>query len=478
MIHDPAEVVVYHRPIVGQGEFTALTTTYDSGAQKLQATTTQLGEFIFGYPDVAETPYVPAIVGPPDGSEVNQASPVSLAWSPQGLVGSFDLQVATDAGFASLVVDTNDIGSNNFTLTNLASNTDYFWRVRAVNQGGTSDWATASFTTVPPVLELTYPAGGEVWQRFQVVTIRWNDNLSENVALDLYKGGVSNRTFASSIASSGSYTWTVGQLVAFPPGSDYTIKIRSRTDPNLFDFSEPFSIVQPVVVTTVPTGLGVRVDGTNYAAPASFAWTPDSSHNIETDSPQVSGDGHSRYLFTAWNDGGAQSHSITAIMTGATNTATFSTNYLLDVTATPTEAGTVTADPTGPWYDVGQLVSLTANPNAGYMLYDWEGVAIEMGTTAQLTMNGYKAVQAKFMPVSGVPVINAASFTRLPDGRVQFNLTAGAGVATQATVWGATTLSPADWQILGTVPLTAGSGVFIEDPAPTSPERFYRVSLP
>jgi hypothetical protein len=77
-----------------------------------------------------------------------------------------------------------------------------------------------------------------------------------------------------------------------------------------------------------------------------------------------------------------------------------------------------------------------------------------------------------------VPIINTASFVRLPDGRVQFNLTAGAGVATQATVWGTTTLSPPDWQILGTVPLTSGSGVFIEDPAPTAPTRFYRVSLP
>jgi hypothetical protein len=259
MIPDPAQLVVYHRPTAGQGEFAALPTTYDVGTQKLRVTTTQLGEFIFGYPDLDETPYVPMIASPADQSDVNQAAPVTLTWIPQGLVGSFDLQVATNAGFANLVLDTNSLGSTSFALENPLPTTEYFWRVRVLNQGGTSDWASASFTTVPPVLELTYPAGGEVWQRFQVVNITWIDNISENVALEMYKGGVLNRTFAGNIASSGSYTWTVGLFQAFPPGSDYTIKIRSTTDPALFDFSEPFSIVEtPTIdaasITRLPDG--------------------------------------------------------------------------------------------------------------------------------------------------------------------------------------------------------------------------------
>ena len=73
-IHDPAQMVVYQRPTPGQGQFSALPTTYDAGTQKLRVTTTQMGEFIFGYPDVAETPYVPVIASPADQSEVNQAA--------------------------------------------------------------------------------------------------------------------------------------------------------------------------------------------------------------------------------------------------------------------------------------------------------------------------------------------------------------------------------------------------------------------
>jgi hypothetical protein len=481
LIHDPTQVSVYQRPTPGQGQFVALPTTYDSGTQKLRVTTTQTGELIFAYPDLSETVYVPAILSPTDQSQVNQAEPIPLAWVPQGFVGSFDLQVATDAAFSNLIVNTNGLGSASFSLQSPPANTQLFWRVRAINQGGTSDWASASFFTVPTVLQITYPAGGEVWQRFQVVTIRWVDNLSENVALDLYLDGISNRTFAANTPSSGSFTWTVAQFSTVPQSTNYTIKIRSTINPALFAFSQPFSIITnltAVTIATAPTSLTVTVDGTNYTAPAVFNWLPTSSHTLAVPSPQVAGDGHSRSVFASWSDGGAQSHSMTIPFSATTNTARFATNYLLDLAITPSGAGTVTPSPAGPWYDLGQAVSLTASTNAGYLFYVWQAVDSQSNNTAQVTMSAYKAVQAQFLPVSGIPLIDTSSFVRLPDGRVQFHLTAGAGVVTQATVSAATTLSPPDWQILGTVPLTNGSGVFIEDPAPTAPVRFYRVSLP
>jgi hypothetical protein len=477
-IHDPARVVVYQRTTPGQGQFAPLSTTYDPGTRKSRVTITQLGEFIFGYPDVAGTPNVPLIVSPADQSEVGLSQSVTLVWSAQGLVGSFDLQVATDSGFTQLVFTTNGLGSSSLTLQSFVPNTQYFWRVRTVNQGGASYWASASFTVVPPRLQLTYPVGGEVWQRFQVVTIRWTDNISENVGLDLYKGGVSNRTFVASTPSSGSYTWTVGQFADIAPGTDYAVRIRSTANPALFDSSDPFSIVRPVTITTVPTGLSLAVDGTNYTAPAAFAWVPDSSHFIEIDSPQLSGDGHTRYLFSSWSDAGAQSHSITAPLAGATNTARFSTNYLLDITVTPPGSAIVGAVPDGPWYEPGEQVSLSAGPATDYLIYDWQGVDTQTNDTAQLTMDGYHAVEVKLIPESGIPIIQTDSFVTLPDGRVQFTLTAGAGLATQATVWGATTLSPPNWKVLATVPLVNGEGVFTDSTASTQVTRFYRVTLP
>jgi hypothetical protein len=347
MIHDPAQVTVYQRATPGQGEFSPLPTTYDAGTQKLRVTTTQLGEFIFGYPDVAETPYVPLILSPAEQSEVNQSQPVTLVWSPRGLVGSFDLQLATDAGFTYLVLNQSGLGTNSSTLQNLLPNAHYFWRVRTVNQGGVSDWASASFTVLPPTIRVNVPAGGEIWQRFQTVTLRWTANISEAVAIDLYKDGVSNQTvIGSSTPNNGAYSWTItGLPKPIPPGSNYTIRVSSTTDRTLFSFSAPFTIftaLTSVTIATDPAGLAVTVDGTNYTAPTRFSWLPSSSHSLDPASPQVAADGQTPLVFASWNDGGPQSHSITVPFSALTNTAAFSaisTNALRCTAVSVTMAG-------------------------------------------------------------------------------------------------------------------------------------------
>src|ERR1039457_2560196 len=153
-----------------------------------------------------------------------------------------------------------------------------------------------------------------------------------------------------------------------------------------------------LTVATTPDGLTVTVDGTNYTAPVTFTWEGGSLHSLDTPSPQVSGDGHSRSSFATWSDGGAKSHSITVLASDTTNTASFATQYLLDIAVTPSGAGTVTNNPLGPWYDAGQLVSLTAKTNTGYRIYFWQGADSAASNTAQVTMNGYHLVQASFIP--------------------------------------------------------------------------------
>jgi len=331
MIHDPNQVVVYQRDTPGQGQFTALPTSYESGTQKLRVIATQLGEFIFAYPDAIGTAHVPLILRPADQSQVGLFQSVTLVWTAEGLVDSFDLQVATDSGFSNLVLNTNGLGTGTLSLQNLQTNAQYFWRVRTVNQGGTSAWASASFTAAPPSIQVTVPAGGEIWQRFQTVTFRWTDNLSETVAIDLYQNGVSNQTVIGSTTSSGAYSWTItGLFQPIPPGSNYTIRVGSTVDRNLFSFSAPFSIISgptSVTIGTDPAGLVVTVDGTNYTAPAQFSWLPSSSHSLGTASPQVAANGDTPFVFASWSDSGPQSHSITVPFSAFTNTARFSTNY-------------------------------------------------------------------------------------------------------------------------------------------------------
>jgi hypothetical protein len=72
------------------------------------------------------------------------------------------------------------------------------------------------------------------------------------------------------------------------------------------------------------------------------------------------------------------------------------------------------------------------------------------------------------------PTFNAGSIVVLPDGSVQFGLTAP-GAAT-ATVWVSTNLTT--WAVLPSGPLINGSEVVTDNAAASFTARFYRLSVP
>jgi hypothetical protein len=85
------------------------------------------------------------------------------------------------------------------------------------------------------MVRVTVPNGGEQWQRGLEVFIRWDDNLSEDVVIELYKGDSLLQTIGTT-PSTGAYQWEVG--LDLEPGSDYSIKVKSSADEALFDMSD------------------------------------------------------------------------------------------------------------------------------------------------------------------------------------------------------------------------------------------------
>ncbi len=84
---------------------------------------------------------------------INTAGDVSLSpqfqWTNDPDAVSYQIQVATDASFTNVVIDSN-VSTNLFqAMTALERDTTYFWRVRAINGCGESEWSMVfSFLTV------------------------------------------------------------------------------------------------------------------------------------------------------------------------------------------------------------------------------------------------------------------------------------------------------------------------------------------
>jgi hypothetical protein len=134
-----------------------------------------------------------------------------------------------------------------------------------------------------------------------------------------------------------------------------------------------------VTIATSPVGLMVVVDGTAATAPQTFTWIAGSQHTLSVMSPQQGGVG-TRYAFSAWSDGGGQTHTVSAPASDTTYSVTFKTQYLLTVTASPPGAGTFSFNPPSPdgYYDAqtqsppSQLVAITPK-GTGYIWHAWSG---------------------------------------------------------------------------------------------------------
>jgi hypothetical protein len=261
----PAGLTVYHREFPGQGLFLPLPMeAYNPVTHQVRSRMDRFGEFIFAYPDVADMPFVPMLIEPESDRgvqaheviaaklaksgvtyAVNQTRPISLSWSPKGMARSYAMQIATDADFTTVVVDESWMTEARYLFTTATPNTTYFYRVNTTNEGGTSEWASGSFATVPPMIQVTVPNGGQAWKRGLSYFVQWDDNLSEDVVLELYKADALVKTIATT-PSTGAYNWAID--LDLQPGCDYSIQVKSSTNAALFDRSDkPFHLDVAVV---------------------------------------------------------------------------------------------------------------------------------------------------------------------------------------------------------------------------------------
>ncbi len=114
---------------------------------------------------VVAAPAAPAPLAPQNGEEA-VPRPVGLSWTPVPGAATFTVQVAVDDTFldAEGIISATTISTGTLEVAGLASETTYFWRVRAANAGGESAWsATWQFTTLvaaPGATVLSLPADG------------------------------------------------------------------------------------------------------------------------------------------------------------------------------------------------------------------------------------------------------------------------------------------------------------------------------
>lgn len=164
----------------------------------------------------------------------------TLVWKSDANADSYRIQVSTGS-FVSTLVDSS-LTDTTLNLANLAYNTAYQWRVKAINSVSESEWTEAwSFTTrVGDVstVELSLPTNNEVLD-FIAPTFAWNKEQNANT----YQLEVSSDNFASTIINE-TLSDTTFSGVNLANGFTYQWRVKatnvySESDWSTFTFEIP-----------------------------------------------------------------------------------------------------------------------------------------------------------------------------------------------------------------------------------------------
>ncbi len=235
-ITNPGDITVYHREFPDQGLFIPLATSYNSVTGVISADFNRVGEYIFTYQDIEHVVYAPLPVRNANGERVNYEETATIEWAPRGFFEDFELEIATDESFTTIILNEDGLISTVFEVDELEINTDYYWRVKTTNEAGTSEWSDIGhFVAANPYVLLNAPNGDEVWARGLEYFIEWESNIEDDLIIGLYKDE-SLLEVIDTVENTHVYLWELSTELDSACG--YYIKLTSIGDGGVYDYSD------------------------------------------------------------------------------------------------------------------------------------------------------------------------------------------------------------------------------------------------
>lgn len=116
----------------------------------------------------------------PENEMINTMPNVTLDWTAVTGIGeiTYHLQLATDDAFTDLVVDQDEINISAYYPEELLFGQQYFWRVKATDDDGSSNWSSASTFTVFAMVEPKEPGDGDDEVPVRAL-FEWDDEIED-----------------------------------------------------------------------------------------------------------------------------------------------------------------------------------------------------------------------------------------------------------------------------------------------------------
>ncbi len=188
-------------------------------------------------------PEAPVIISPANESTKHPINGLKLVWHSAFRAQTYQLQVTKLPDFTQqLVVNVTNLIDTTYILNNLENYTVYLFRVRAINQGGPSDWSVPfAFRTinVPPTTspDLTIPANGAINQplglRISWLPVQRAEGYRVQVATDA--------EFQNLFVNEPDVYLTYLNLYNLSPRTKYYWKVKAWNEAGEGNWSEPYN---------------------------------------------------------------------------------------------------------------------------------------------------------------------------------------------------------------------------------------------
>ncbi|MCB5263139.1 MAG: hypothetical protein LHW53_10455, partial [Candidatus Cloacimonetes bacterium] len=176
------------------------------------------------------------VLYPNGGESLIPGNDLSISWL-DNIPGKVKIELLNGATLVSVVADStesNGIYQWQIPYTIPAGST-YKIKITSIANASLSDSSDSVFSVIKKVL-VTQPNGGITCYPEQELQIRWIDNFSDNVRIDLVQGTTVVHTITASIQSSGVFNWTIPYTVT--NNTSYRIQISNVTTPAVLDQSD------------------------------------------------------------------------------------------------------------------------------------------------------------------------------------------------------------------------------------------------
>lgn len=201
--------------------------------------------------DVIVMPPAPPVLVSPENSAVDLQTTLTLTWNSSASATGYQAQVSLDSSFASnIVLNDSALTDTIDNITGLGNSAIYYWRVRAYNSGGFSDYtAPNTFSTIMQVPELPSLVSPES----NAVNRPWNETFvctKAEGAAQYHWQVSSDVNFLNFVVNDTTVETT--RLISLEGGVKYYWRVRAVNPGGSSEFAGPDSLTVMAVPSTAP----------------------------------------------------------------------------------------------------------------------------------------------------------------------------------------------------------------------------------